>query len=135
MDRPRKYSVFGAFHANSQTLIEDDNVTLADAISRAGGLDTLTANPSWVLVFRFEQPAVATALNVALSPAPKGVPIVYRLDLRKPDRFFVAQKFDIRADDLIYVPRSDLSEAKKFFDFVNDVTQISYNLRAASIYP
>jgi polysaccharide export outer membrane protein len=135
LDKTRKYSTFGALRAVSQTPIEDDNVTLADAISRAGGLDTNTANASWVLVFRFERPEIATALNVTLPQAAKGVPIVYRLDLRKPDRLFVAQSFDIRADDMIYVPRSDISEAKKFFDFVNDITQIGYNLRQASTIP
>jgi polysaccharide export outer membrane protein len=132
LDKTRKYSTFGALRAVSQTPIGDDNVTLADAISRAGGLDTNTANASWVLVFRFERPEIATALNVTLPLADKGVPIVYRLDLRKPDRLFVAQSFNIRADDMIYVPRSDLSEAKKFFDFINDITQIGYNVRATS---
>jgi polysaccharide export outer membrane protein len=135
LDKTRKYSTFGAFHAISQTEIGDDNVTLADAISRAGGLDTTTANASWVLVFRFERPEIATALNVTLPSTDKGVPIVYRLDLRKPDRFFVAQSFDIRADDMVYVPRSDLTEAKKFFDFVNSITQIAYNLRVVSVVP
>jgi polysaccharide export outer membrane protein len=132
VNEPRKYSTFGALRGDSQTAIGDDTVTLAEAISRAGGLDTTTANPSWVLVFRFEQPEVASALNVTLSPASKGVPIVYRLDLRKPEKFFVAQNFYMRADDMIYVPRSDLTEAKKFFDFINEITQIYYNTRVTA---
>ena len=135
VNEPRKYSTFGALRADTQTAIGDDNVTLAEAISRAGGLDTMTANPSSVLVFRFEQPDVASALNVMLPPLAKGVPIVYRLDLRKPDRFFVAQNFYMRADDMIYVPRSDFSEAQKFFDFVNEITQIYYNARVRAVVP
>jgi polysaccharide export outer membrane protein len=135
LDRTRKYTTFGALRAISQTEIGDDNVTLAGVISRAGGLDPLSANASWVLVFRFEQPDVAKALDVALPATSKGVPIVYRLDLRKPDRFFVAQSFNIRADDMIYVPVSDLTEMRKFFDFVNSVSQIAYNVRVVSVVP
>lgn len=135
LDRPRKYSTFGAFRGDAQTPIDDDNVTLAAAISRAGGLDTLSANAASVLVFRFERPEVAEALGVKLPPAAKGVPIVYRLNFLKPDRLFVADNFDIRPNDLVYVPRSDFSETRKFFDLVNSVTQIGYNLRVTSQIP
>lgn len=133
--RPRKYSTFGALLHDSQTLIEDDNLTLANAISRAGGLDTYSAAGRAVLVFRFERPEVAAALGITTRPAAKGVPVVYRLDFEKPEGLFVANNFDIRSDDLIYVPRSDITELKKFFDLVNSVTQIGYNVRVTSTIP
>ena len=57
--RPRRYNVFGAVGRITQTVIEDDRQSLASAISRAGGLDTTTANAKSVFVFRFERPAVA----------------------------------------------------------------------------
>jgi polysaccharide biosynthesis/export protein len=136
LDAPRKYSTFGAFHGLvAQTPIQDDNVTLAGAISRAGGLDTMSADPSAVMVFRFERPEVAQALGVHLPPAAKGVPIVYRLNFREPDRLFVANNFDVRADDMIYVPRSNFAEAQKFLAIVNSVTQIGYNVTQFSRIP
>ncbi|MDB5481511.1 MAG: polysaccharide export protein [Caulobacteraceae bacterium] len=135
VDRPRKYSTFGAFGRDSQTAIEDDTLTLANAMSRAGGLDTYSAAGRSVLVFRFERPEVATALGVTRPPAAKGVPVVYRLDFLNPDSLFVANNFEIRSDDLLYVPRSDITEMKKFFDLINSVTQIGYNVRVTSTIP
>lgn len=135
VDRPRKYSTFGALGHDTQTFIEDDSLTLANAIGRAGGLDTNSAAGRSVLVFRFERPEVAAALGVNRPPAAKGVPVVYRLDFLNPDGLFVANNFEIRSDDLLYVPRSDITEMKKFFDLINSVTQIGYNVRVTSTIP
>ena len=132
VDRPRKYSTFGALGHDSQNLIEDDSLTLASAISRAGGLDTYSAAGRSVLLFRFERPEVAAALGLTTPPAAKGVPVVYRLNFLNPDSLFAANNFEIRSDDLLYVPRSDITEIKKFFDLVNSVTQIGYNVRVTS---
>ena len=135
VDRPRKYSTFGALGRDSQTLIEDDSLTLANAIGRAGGLDTNAAAGQSVLVFRFERPEVAAALGITRPPTVKGVPVVYRLNFLNPDGMFVANNFEVRSDDLIYVPRSDITEAKKFIDLVNTATQIVYNVRVTSTIP
>jgi polysaccharide export outer membrane protein len=135
LDRPRKYSTFGAFGRDTQTPIEDENLTLASAISRAGGLDTNSAAGRSVLVFRFERPEIAAALGVTRPPTVKGVPVVYRLNFQNPDGLFVANNFDIRSGDLIYAPRADVTELKKFFDLVNTVTQITYNVSVTSVVP
>ena len=135
LERPRKYSTFGAVGRVAQSLIEDDTLTLAEAISRAGGLDTNSANAGAVMVFRFERPEVATALGVRSPPAGKGVPVVYRLNYSKPESVFVADNFQIQPNDLIYVPRSDITEAYKFLTLVNQVTQIGYNARVVGTLP
>jgi polysaccharide export outer membrane protein len=132
---PRKYDTFGALGRIAQTPIEDNSLTLASAISRAGGLDTTTANAAYVLLFRFERPDVAAALGVTIPPTSKGVPIIYRLNLKKPGGFFIANNFYIRSDDLLYVARSDLTEAEKFLAVVNTVTQVIYNVRVADVIP
>lgn len=135
VDRPRKYSTFGAFLHDAQTPIEDDQLNLADAISRAGGLDTYSANARSVLVFRFERPEVARDLGVAVPAEARGVPIVYRLNFEHPGGVFVADNFEVRSGDLLFVARSDITEMKKFFDLVNSVTQIGYNVRVTSTIP
>ena len=135
LSQTRKFSTFGALGRIAQTPIEDDTLTLADAISRSGGLDSNSAAAAQVMLFRFERPEVAAALGVATPPAPKGVPIIYRLNLRKPDGLFIASNFDIRSDDLLYVPRSDITEAEKFLSVVNTATQIVYNVRVTSVIP
>jgi polysaccharide export outer membrane protein len=135
LDKPRKYSTFGAFFRDTQTLIEDDDVTLAQAIARAGGLDTNSANAASVVVFRFERPEIARDLGVVAPPTAKGVPIVYRLNLRQPQGVFIADNFDIRPNDLVYVARSDITEAQKFFQLLDSVTQLTYNVTQASNIP
>lgn len=130
--KPRKYSTFGALGHNSQTPIEDETLTLADAVSRAGGLEPNSADSEWVFVFRFERPAVAAALGLAQPPTAKGVPVVYRVNWRYPTGLFVANSFEIQPNDLIFVPRSRLTDIQQFFSIVNTVSQTSYNVRVTS---
>lgn len=137
--RPRSYSTFGAFATVAQTRIGDDDLTLASAISRSGGLDDAKANPSSVLLFRFERTEVARSFTASLPgtqlprQTPKGVPVVYRLDLRDPASFFIANSFPIRHDDLIYVPNSDIAEVQKFFNFVQSATRVVYDISATTL--
>jgi polysaccharide export outer membrane protein len=130
---PRKFSTFGAFGHVAEQPIDDETLSLAAAISRNGGLDTMSANAKSVLVFRFERPEVARSLGVTLAPTPKGVPIVYRLDLLEPEGFFIASNFTVQPNDLIYVPRSDTTELRKFLDLVSAVSAITYNLTVTPV--
>jgi polysaccharide export outer membrane protein len=130
LNQPRKFATFGAVGHASEYPITDPTLTLASALARSGGLDSNQANARWVMLFRFERPQIAKALGVTLSPTSKGVPIVYRLNLRDPRGYFLAANFDVQSQDLIYVARSDLSEARKFLDFVNTVTAINYSISA-----
>jgi polysaccharide export outer membrane protein len=130
---PRKYSVFGALGRVNESPIEDEGLTLAEAISRAGGLDTMTANAASVLVFRFERPTVARALGLTAPATPKGVPVVYRLNMLQPVSFFIANSFAIQPNDLIYVPRSDSTELRKFLELVSLVSQVTYNLTVTPV--
>ena len=131
--RPRRYTAFGAFGRVAEIPIEDDSLSLASAMSRAGGLDTNSANAGSVLVFRFERPEVARALGVTQTLTPKGAPVVYRLNLRNPEGFFVASSFRIEPNDILYVPRSNITEAKKFLDVINVISQVTYNVEVTSV--
>jgi polysaccharide export outer membrane protein len=132
---PRKYSTFGALAHNAQVPIENESVSLAGAISRAGGLDPSAADGAYVLVFRFERPVVAAALGLTLPPSSRGVPIVYRLNLRDPEGYFVANNFEVRPDDLLYVPQARISQARQFIDLVDQASEVAYNVRVTSVLP
>jgi polysaccharide export outer membrane protein len=133
--RPRKYATVGALGRNTQYPIEDETVTLAAAVSRAGGVDFTTGDGGTVLVFRFERPVVASALGVTQPPSPRGVPIIYKVNLRSPDGYLVANSFLIQADDLIYVPRAGIVEARQFLEIVNLLSATTYNLRVTTVLP
>lgn len=129
---PRKFSVFGALNRTSQYPIEDERLTLADALGRAGGLNAATANASSVMLFRFERPEVAAALGITTPPSPKGVPIIYHLNLRDPGGYFIANQVEVEPGDLIYAPQAGLVEAKQFVDFVSAASSVAYNVRVTS---
>lgn len=131
--KPRKFSTFGALGHVTQSPIQEQTLTLAGALGQAGGLDNNTANAASVLLFRFERPEVARALGLSPDPALTRVPIIYRLNLREPSGYFIAQSFEIQADDLIYAPRADAAEMRKFFGLVSDISQVAYDVAVARI--
>jgi polysaccharide export outer membrane protein len=130
--RPRRFSTFGALNAITETEMGAGEVTLATALSRVGGLNATTADARSVLVFRFERPEVAQALGVTQRPTPRGVPIVYRLDLTEGTGFFVASNFEVLPDDVVYVPRATAAELRAFFEFVQSVTRVVYDVSVTS---
>jgi polysaccharide export outer membrane protein len=126
---PRKVDVFGAVGKGSEIPIEDDTLSLAGALARIGGLNNALADAKSVLVFRFERPEVARALGVNFPDTPglKAVPIIYRVNLRDPSGYFIAGKFEVVANDLIYVPTADAAELQKFLLIVNSAAQFLYD--------
>lgn len=106
--RPRTYAVFGAVDRVQQFAFDSRYVTLNEAIARAGGPSDLRADPSAVFVFRSEG-AEGTA------------PTIYRLDMSKPSSFFLAQRFQMRDKDLIYIANARLTQTRKLTEIVNQL--------------
>ena len=130
--QPRRFSSFGAFNAVARTDLPPGPLTLAEALSGVGGLDSNLADAKSVLVFRFERPEVAQALGIQQASTPRGVPVVYRLNLNEGSGFFIASNFQIEPDDIIYAPRAGAAEARKFFEFVQSVTRVIYDVSVTS---
>ncbi|HXC14487.1 MAG TPA: polysaccharide biosynthesis/export family protein [Stellaceae bacterium] len=121
---PQTYSVFGATGQNTQLDFNAEKMTLAEAVARAGGLQDQRADPSGVFLFRYEPPAVVGALgagNLASGPD-RDSPVVYRLDFRDPNSYFLADRFPVEDKDIIYVSNALLSDLQKFFTLLNTVT-------------
>ncbi len=129
---PRRFSSFGALGAVTQQDMPAGELTLADALSRSGGLNDGAANARSVLIFRFERPEVAQALGVTQPATVRGVPVVYRLNLEEGVGFFTASSFLIQPDDIIYAPRALSAEVGKFFGLVQQVTRVVYDLSVTS---
>lgn len=130
--RPRRFSAFGALGQVTQQDMGPGELTLAAALARTGGLAADRADARQVLVFRFERPETARALNLSQPVSPRGVPVIYRLDLSRPDGLFVAQDFVVQPDDLVYVPRSGSAELRGFFALVQSVTRVVYDVSVTS---
>jgi polysaccharide export outer membrane protein len=121
---PQSFTVFGATGANSQISFTAEQMTLVEALAKAGGLQDQRADPAGVFLFRFEPPRIVKALGrPQLGTGPEGsTPVVYRLDLREAKSYFQAQRFPVEDKDIIYVANADLNEIQKFFTLLNTLT-------------
>jgi len=128
MTTPRRFSSFGALGRITLNEMPTGEYTLTNALSSVGGLDDSASNARGVMVFRFERPEVARALGVAGPATPRGVPMVYRLDLTRADGYFIANDFVVEPNDVVYVPRATSAELRKFFEFVQTITRVVYDV-------
>lgn len=130
--KPRRFSSFGAFNAVARSELPPGPLTLAEALSGVGGLDSNLADAKSVLIFRFERPETAQALGITQPATSRGVPVVYRLNLNEGEGFFIASNFQIEPDDVIYAPRAGAAEMRKFFEFVQSITRVVYDVSVTS---
>ncbi|KVH43915.1 polysaccharide biosynthesis/export family protein [Burkholderia diffusa] len=120
--QPYSFMALGATGKNEEVNFEAQGITLAQALARSGGLQDSRSDAQGVFVFRMED---AKALDWPQSPVRKTadgkVPVVYRINLRDGDSFFVAQSFMIDNKDLLYVSNAPIAEVQKFLNVVFSV--------------
>jgi len=123
MYQPLSFTALGATGKNEEIPFEAQGITLAQALGRAGGLNDARSDPMGVFVFRFEP---ADALDWPMQPAkatPDGrVPVVYRINLKNAESFFVMQSFRMKDRDVVYVSNAPAVELQKFLNLVFTVT-------------
>jgi polysaccharide export outer membrane protein len=121
---PQTFSVFGATLNNSQLPFGAARLNLAQAIAKAGGLQDARADPTGVFLFRFEPPPVANAIKApAFATAPDGTAaILYHLDLRQAGGYFLAERFPVKEDDLLYVANASSTDLQKLFNLVSSIS-------------
>lgn len=130
--KPRRYATFGALGAVRQLDMPAGQLSLTGALGSVGGLNSGLANARRVLVFRFERPETAQALGLTQAPTVRGVPVVYQLDLTEASGFFIANNFMIQPDDVIYAPHAGAAEMRKFFEFVQSISRVVYDISVTS---
>ncbi len=113
----RTFAAFGASGLNGRFDFEETNLTLSEALAKAGGLLDGRANPSHVLLYRYVSRQTLADLGVDVSKFhATEVPVVFRANLRDPSSFFLTQKFamqdkDISTSPIPTPPRSPSSSA------------------------
>jgi len=119
---PQTFLTFGAFGTQQQIPFGAWRLSLAEAISKAGGLVDTQADPAAVFVYRAEARDIVEQMGVDCSPFEGPViPVIYVANLRDPAGFFLASTFEIRNKDIIYVSNAYTVESTKFLTYVQTV--------------
>lgn len=129
--QPLSFTALGATGKNEEVFFEAQGITLAQALARSGGLQDQRADAKGVFIFRYEEPLVlgVAGENPPLTPDGK-VPVIYRVDLKDPRSFFVAQGFPIRNKDVMYVSNAPAAELQKFMNILTSVVFTATGLGA-----
>jgi len=88
---PQTFLTFGALGTQQQIPFGAWRLSLAEAISKAGGLTDVQNDPAAVFLYRGEARDVAEAMGIDCSPfeGPM-IPVIYRINLRDPSGYFLA---------------------------------------------
>jgi polysaccharide biosynthesis/export protein len=124
-DYQRAFMAFGATGASGQFKFLQENVTLSDAVGKAGGLLDSRAEPGQVFVYRVEKRSTLEQMGVDVSNFDadrEDIPTIFRVNFRDPSGFFAARKFPMRDGDVIYVDNADQVEITKFLNMLTTVT-------------
>ena len=117
--QPLSFSVLGATGKNEEINFEAQGISLAQALARSGGLQDARADAQGVFIFRLESPKAVDAGSARLATTPEGKkPVIYRINLKDPAMFFVAQGFQIQNKDVLYVSNAPAAELQKFLNLV-----------------
>lgn len=108
LPRNAYFYAFGAVNRPGEQPYDADELNLANVLARLAGLSDDRADPAAVFVYR-QKGAART---------------IYRLNLREPAGFFVAQAFPVLPDDTIYVSNAPIADAAKVFQLLIGVSNI-----------
>ncbi|GJE73387.1 polysaccharide biosynthesis/export family protein [Methylorubrum podarium] len=114
---------------NRRFPFDNDNMTLAEAIAKSGGLDDARADPSAVFIYRMEARRTLSEMGVDVSKyASELVPTIYTVDLNRADGMFLSNAFFMRNRDIIYVSTAPSTEINKFLGLTRNTTGLFYDL-------
>jgi polysaccharide biosynthesis/export protein len=124
---PQTFLALGAVGTQQQVPFGAWRLSLAEAITKAGGLVDLQADPAAVFLYRGEARDVAEAMGIdcSLYQGPM-IPVIYVINLRDPSGYFLASSFEMRNKDIIYVSNAFSVESTKFWTYLNNVNTTIY---------
>lgn len=119
----KSFTVLGATVKNDEVNFESNGISLMQALARSGGLNDNRADSRGVFVFRYETPEMLTIDQINRVPPEYvragRVPVVYRLNLKDPMNYILAQHFPIKNQDVVYVSNAPATEFSKFLNMVS----------------
>ncbi len=129
-----------------QINFDKDKLTLVEALGKAFGLNDLQADPASVFLYRLESKKVAAALGIDVSVEPTNVPyyakaprsdllvsypttetdegkypVIYTVNFRDPTGFFIASRFQMRNNDVLFASNAVTVEQSKVLIYMRNV--------------
>jgi len=116
---PQTFVAFGASGQQGQFNFDAWQISLAEAVGKAGGLNDEKADPASVFLYRGETRKVAEQLGVDVAKFEGPIiPVIYNVNFRDPAGYFVATHFRMRNKDVIYASNAVSVETSKFLNHV-----------------
>jgi polysaccharide export outer membrane protein len=119
----QKFLAFGAVVRPGEQTFLKSSTHLSDGLGQVMGLDPNRSDAKGVYLFRREPVELLRRYGFQTGPEDGAdIPIVYQLDLKSPNSFFVLNSFPMRANDILYVSTSPLADAARFFQILSGAT-------------
>lgn len=130
------FQVYGAAGLTGNYNFGKKDLKLSEAISLADGLNDNLADPEEIYLYRQENRADMDAIGLNYASAlttekQTTVPVIYRLNLRKADGFFLAQNFPVKKNDIVYIANAESVEFNKFLNLLNPTSVTKINTHNA----
>jgi polysaccharide export outer membrane protein len=139
---PDIFNIFGAVTLPGRYRFNSKDIFLSEAIAISGGLSDNQADPEEVFIYRHENCPFIDNLqvdsentikkNIACSDKKDNFPVIYSINLRDSDGYFLAQNFKMQSEDVIYVGNSRSTELVKLLNIINSNAVTTVNTRNAT---
>lgn len=108
--QPRSFTVLGAPGQTSQFAFPSAKTSLIEAIAMAGGANPNAGNARAIFVFRIDRDETG-----------KEVPIVYHFNMMQASSYILAQKFDMKDKDVVYVGNALANQPSKLIQVLSQL--------------
>ena len=136
---PQSFTALGSVGKVGQLPFNAANLSLIEAAALAGGSDGNLADPQGYFVFRYENERIARmvlgesrfqhSIQRGMYPNRDGhYPIVYRIDMTKPQSYLLGQTFPINNKDVVYLSRHPATDLLKFLRLVSTPLGVARNV-------
>jgi len=117
---PQTFTAFGATGRNAVVPFDARGITLEEAVAKSGGLLDYQSDPSAVFLLRSESADLVRRIdpNQPLVAGRRVVDVVYRLDLRNTNSFFLARRVMVQNKDILYVANAPSTSVQKVLSMV-----------------
>lgn len=130
----RTFMALGASGQNGQINFDQENLTLSEAIGRSGAILDGRGDPAQTFIYRLETRRTVQDLGHDVSQFTGSmIPVIYRVNLREPQGFFLATKFPMQPKDILFVSNAAVVDFAKVLNLIQLVSNTVTDTDAARI--